>query len=78
MKAREEAPNFILSIYMCVGILGPELVIHTGIGLATQFEDKGLSEQEWTLSKEFILVDEEVICGHNGPEGLSEDECILG
>jgi len=53
-------------------------MIHADIGPAAQSEDKGSFEQEWTLSREFILVNEEVICGHNGLEGLFEDECILG
>ena len=55
--------------------MGPELVIHVDVGLVAQSEDKGSSEQEWTLSREFVLVNEEVIFGHNGIEGLSEDEC---
>ena len=69
--------NIYIYIYIFVGVLGRELVIHANIGPAAQFEDKGSSEQEWTLLREFILVNEEVIYGHYGSEGLSEDECIL-
>jgi len=58
--------------------LGPKLVIHVDVGLAAQSKDKGSSEQKWTLSREFVLVNEEVIFGHSSIEGLSKDKCILG
>ena len=53
-------------------------MIHVDVGPTTQFEDKESFEQEWTLPREFVLVNEEVIFGHNSPKGLFEDECLLG
>ena len=53
-------------------------MIHVDVGSVAKSEDKGLFEQEWTLSREFVLVNEEVIFGRNGPEGFFEDEGILG
>ena len=61
-----------------VGVLGQELMILVDVRPAAQFGDRGSYEQEWTLSREFVLVNEEVIFGLNGPRGLSEDECLLG
>ena len=53
-------------------------MIHVDVGPMAQSRDGGSSEQEWTLSREFVLVNEEVIFCHNGPGRLSEDECLLG
>ena len=53
-------------------------MIHVDVGPMAQSRDRGSSEQEWTLSREFVLVNEEVIFGHNGLGRLSEDECLLG
>ena len=53
-------------------------MILVDVGPTTQSGDRGSSKQERTLSREFVLVNEEVIFGHNGLGGLSEDECLLG
>ena len=48
------------------------------IGLVAQAEDKGLSEEEKSLSKENVLVNNDVSFGHNGSRGWAEDKRILG
>ena len=53
-------------------------MIHVDVGLMAQSRDRGSSEQEWTLLREFVLVNEEVIFGHNGLERLFKDECLFG
>ena len=48
------------------------------IGHVAQVEDKGLSEEEKSLSEETVLVNKEVRFGYNGSRGWAEDKCILG
>ena len=47
------------------------------IGLGAQAEDKVLSEEEKSLSKETVLVNKEVSFGHNGSRGWADDKCII-
>ena len=61
-----------------VGVLDQELIIYVDIGLEAQSEDEKSSEEEWTLSRESVLVNEEVSFGHNGLVGWAEDECLFG
>ena len=42
-----------------------------------QVEDKGLSEEEKSSSKETVLMNKEVSSGHNGSREWAEDECVL-
>ena len=61
-----------------VGTLGPGvhyLFVYWACG-----PSRGLRVVRWgkSLTKKIVLVNEEVDFGHNGPRGLSEDECLLG
>jgi len=47
------------------------------VGPKTQVEDQRTSKEEQTLSRESVLIDEEVSFDLNGPEGQAEDECLL-
>ena len=42
-----------------------------------QAEDKGLSEEEKSSSKEIVFMNKEVSFGHNGSRRCAEDECVL-
>ena len=48
------------------------------IGHVAQVEDKGLSEEEKSLSEETVLVNKEVSFSHNGSRGWTKNKCILG
>ena len=43
-----------------------------------QFENERSSQNEQTLSRESVLVEEKVSFGHKGPRGWAEDEGLLG
>ena len=60
------------------GALAQKLIIYLYLGPVTQAEDKDLSEEEKSLSKEIVLINKKVSFGHNGLRECAEDECVFG